>query len=254
MILDDFRLDGDVALVTGASRGLGRAVAAALAEAGADVVVTARSAEGLEKTAEIIRETGREALVIPADVEDHAALDGLVAKALERFGRIDILVNNAGATARHRAEDFPLEDWRRVMEVNVTSVFYVTNLVVRSRKQTGGGRIINTASLLSEIGVPLIPPYAASKGAVRQLTKAWAVEWARYNIRVNAIGPGYVRTEMTETLYNDPKRHETVMNRVAIKRWGKPEDLKGAVVFLASRASDYVTGHILYVDGGWLAG
>jgi len=254
VILDEFRLDGDTALVTGASRGLGRAMAAALAEAGADVAVTARSADALEHTARIIRQAGREALVFPADVEDHAALRSLVAAVRDRFGKIDILVNNAGTTARHRAEDFPLDQWRRVIDVNLTSVFYLTNLVVRSMKQTGGGRIINMASLLSEIGVPLVPPYTASKGAVRQLTKAWAVEWAKYDIRVNAIGPGYMRTEMTEPLYRDEKRHKIVMDRVAIKRWGTPEDLKGAVVFLASRASRYVTGHILYVDGGWLAG
>lgn len=254
MILDDFRLDGDVALVTGASRGLGRAMAAALAEAGADVVVSARSADALEETAAIIRDAGRQALAVPADVQDRAALDALVAAAIERFGKIDILVNNVGTTARHPAEEFPLEEWQRVMDVNLTSIFTLTNLVVRSMKETGGGRIINTASLLSEIGVPLVPPYAASKGAIRQLTKAWAVEWAKYDIRVNAIGPGYIRTEMTEPLYRDEKRHETVMNRVAIKRWGTPEDVKGAVVFLASRASGYITGHILYVDGGWLAG
>jgi NAD(P)-dependent dehydrogenase (short-subunit alcohol dehydrogenase family) len=120
--------------------------------------------------------------------------------------------------------------------------------------KTGGGWIVNTASLLSEIGVPLIPPYAASKGAIRQLTKAWAVEWAKYNIRVNAIGPGYMRTEMTETLYHDKERFDRVMSRVAIKRWGTPDDMKGAVVFLASRASGYITGQVIYIDGGWLAG
>lgn len=254
MILDDFRLDGEVALVTGASRGLGRAMAVALGEAGADVAVSARSADGLEETAAAIRNAGRRALAVPADVQEGGALEALVAATLESFGKIDILVNNVGTTARHPAEEFPLEEWERVMDVNLTSIFTLTKLVVRSMKETGGGRIINTASLLSEIGVGLVPPYAASKGAIRQLTKAWAVEWAKYNIRVNAIGPGYIRTEMTEPLFHDEKRHETVMSRVAIKRWGSPEDVKGAAVFLASRASGYITGHILYVDGGWLAG
>ncbi len=254
MILDDFRLDGDVALVTGASRGLGRAMAVALGEAGASVALTARSEASLDETAALVREAGAEVLAVSADVVAPGEIDRLVAEVLARFGRIDILVNNVGTTARHPAEDFPLNEWRRIMDTNVTSVFSLTKLVVGSMKKTGGGRIINTASLLSEIGVALIPAYAASKGAIRQLTKAWAVEWAKYDIRVNAIGPGYMLTDMTEPLYHDKKRRETVMSRVAIKRWGTPEDVKGVVVFLASRASGYVTGQVIYVDGGWLAG
>lgn len=229
-------------------------MATALGEAGASVAVTARSADGLGRTKALIEAAGAKALAVPADVSVEGDLDALVETVLAEFGRIDILVNNVGTTARFPAEDFPLEEWERVMDVNVKSVFRLTQLVVRSMKKAGGGRIINTASLLSEIGVPLTAAYAASKGAVRQLTKAWAVEWAACNIRVNAIGPGYMRTEMTEALYRDEKRNETVMNRVAIKRWGAPEDVKGAVVYLASRASSYVTGQIIYVDGGWLAG
>jgi 2-deoxy-D-gluconate 3-dehydrogenase len=229
-------------------------MAVALAEAGADVAVTARSAEGLKDTGDAIRKAGRKAVEIVADVSVEEDLDRILSEAIGAFGKIDILVNNVGTTARHPAEEFPLEDWDRVMDVNVRSVFSLTNRVVKSMKATGGGRIINTASLLSELGVALIPAYAASKGAIRQLTKAWAVEWAKYNIRVNAIGPGYMRTEMTETLYHDKERYAKVMSRVAIKRWGTPEDVKGAVVFLASRASGYITGQVIYVDGGWLAG
>jgi len=254
VILEDFRLEGDAALVTGASRGLGRAMAEALAEAGADVAVTARSAQALGDVAQAVRTRGRRSIAIAADVTAEEDLDRIVRETLGEFGKIDILVNNVGATARYPAEDFPLEEWDRVMAVDVRSVFSLTKRVVSSMKATGGGRIINTASLLSEIGVPLIPPYAASKGAIRQMTKAWAVEWAKYNIRVNAIGPGYMRTEMTEGLYQDRERYEKVMSRVAIKRWGTPGDVKGAVVYLASRASCYVTGQVIYIDGGWLAG
>lgn len=254
MILDDFRLNGETAIVTGAGRGLGRAMAEALAEVGANVVLAARTVEAIESAAKGIRATGGKALAVPTDVTVEADLDRLVSAALGEFGRIDVLVNCHGTTFRAPAHEYPIEEWDRVTDVNLRSVFQLTTRVAREMIRAGrGGRIVNIASLLSEIGVPLVPAYAASKGAIRSLTKAWAVEWAQYGIRVNAIGPGYMRTEMTEPLYHDPERHAIVMNRVAIKRWGRPEDLKGAVVFLASRASDYVTGQVLYVDGGWLA-
>jgi NAD(P)-dependent dehydrogenase (short-subunit alcohol dehydrogenase family) len=253
-VLDDFRLDGKVSIVTGASRGLGQAMAEALAEAGSSVILAARSEEALEAVAEKIRAAGFKAFVIGTDVGEEGDLDRLVERTLEEHGRIDVLVNNAGTTFRGAAIDFPEKEWDRVLAVNLRSVFLLSQKVARVMRAHGGGKIINTASLLSEIGVPLIPAYAAGKGGIRQLTKALAVEWAEHNIQVNGIGPGYFRTEMTETLYRDPERYEKVMNRVAIKRWGKPEDLKGAVVYLASRASDYVTGQVLYVDGGFLAG
>lgn len=253
MILDDFRLEGKVSLVTGASRGLGKALAEGLAEAGSNLVIAARTADALEEVAEGIRALGREVLVAPTDVTKEEDLDRLVQAALDRFGQIDVLVNNAGTTARHPAEDFPIEDFDRVMEVNLRSVFLLTQKVAKVMIEQGGGSIINLASLLSEIGGWQIPAYAASKGAIRQLTKQLALEWAKYKIRVNAIGPGYFRTEMTEPLYQDPERNRRIMERVAIKRWGQLEDLKGAVVYLASRASEYVTGQVLYVDGGWLA-
>lgn len=253
-VLDTFRLDGRTAVVTGAGRGLGRAMAEALAEAGANVVLAARSADALEGAAAAIRALGVSALAVPTDVTVEADLDRLVKTTLDALGRIDILINNHGTTFRAPAHEYPLEEWDRVMAVNTRSVFQLTTRVAKVMIEAGrGGSIINIASLLSEIGVPLVPPYAASKGAIRSLTKAWAVEWAPYGIRVNAIGPGYIRTEMTEPLYSDPKRHANIMNRVAIKRWGRPQDVKGAAVFLASPASDYVTGQVLYVDGGWLA-
>jgi NAD(P)-dependent dehydrogenase (short-subunit alcohol dehydrogenase family) len=254
MILDDFRLDGKTALVTGAGRGLGRAMAEALAEAGANVVLAARSADALESAATAFRHLGIRALAVPTDVTVDADLERLVGRTLEELGRIDVLVNNHGTTFRAPAHEYPLAEWDRVMNVNLRSVFQLTTRVAREMIAAGrGGKIISIASVLSEIGVPLVPPYTASKGAIRALTKAWAVEWAQYGINVNAIGPGYFRTEMTEPLYQNPERQAIVMNRVAIKRWGRPEDLKGAVVFLAAPASDYVTGQVLYVDGGWLA-
>jgi len=253
-VLDEFRLDGKVSIVTGASRGLGEAMAEALAEAGSHLVLAARSEDALMSVAERIRSLGVKALAVGVDVAEERELDCLVERTMDEFGRIDVLVNNAGATARHPAIDFPVEEWDPVLTVNLRSVFLLCQKVARVMMRQGGGKIINVASLLSEIGVPFIPAYAASKGGIRQLTKALAVEWAQYNIRVNAIGPGYFRTELTESLYRDPERHRRIIERLAIKRWGEPDDLKGAVVYLASKASDYVTGQILYVDGGWLAG
>lgn len=253
-VLDDFRLDGKVSIVTGASRGLGRAMAEALAEARSHVVLAARGEKALDTAAERIRALGVSAIAVPTDVANEQDLDRLVGRTMEEFGRIDVLVNNAGTTARHPALDFPVEEWDKVLAVNLRSVFLLTQKVARVMMRQGGGKIINTASLLSEVGVPLILAYAASKGGIRQLTKALAIEWAEHNIQVNAIGPGYFRTELTEKLYQDPERHNKIISRLAIKRWGKPDDLKGAVVYLASKASDYVTGQILYVDGGYLAG
>jgi len=253
-VLDNFRLDGKVSIVTGASRGLGQAMAEALAEAGSHVVLAARSEEALNTVAEGIRALGARALAVPTHVENEQELDHLVERTLKAFGRIDVLVNNAGITIRCPAMDYTIEDWDKVLAINLRSVFLLSQKVARIMSRQGGGKIINMASMLSEVGVATIPAYAASKGGIRQLTKALAVEWAEHNIQVNAIGPGFFRTDLTETLYHDPERHSKIINRVAIKRWGKPEDLKGAVVYLASKASDYVTGQILYVDGGYLAG
>ena len=251
MILDEFKLDGRVAIVTGASRGLGAAMARALHEAGAAVALVARSAEPLGKLAD---ELGERAVAIAADLTVEAELDRIVAETLEQFGRIDILVNNAGTTHRDEPEAYPAAEWDRVFAVNVRAMFLLSQRVGRVMiGQGAGGRIINVASLMSEIGGKRIAAYTASKGAVRQLTKQLACDWAARGITVNAIGPGYFRTEMTEPLYQDASRREEVLGRVAIPRWGEPRDLAGLVVLLASKAAGYITGQVIYVDGGYLA-
>ena len=252
-VLNLFRLTGRVAIVTGASRGIGRGYAEALSDAGAHVVVAARSAEPLRALARRLTRGKRRALALPTDVSREADLDRLVRTTLSEFGRIDILVNNVGITARYPASEFPAAEWDRVLNVNLRSIFLLCQKVAPVMVEQGGGKIVNTASLCAEIGVPLTAAYSAAKGGLKQLTKVLAVEWGRFGINVNAIGPGYIRTEMTEPLFRNPRRYRGVLDRVAIPRWGTPEDLKGAVVFLASAASDYVTGQVLYVDGGWLA-
>jgi len=254
VILDAFKLDGDVAIVTGGGRGLGRAMALGLAEAGADVVLAGRTAGNLEKVSEEVEKLGRRALAVPTDVSHLQDLERLMEEVLAAFSKIDILVNNAGTTHRAPAVGFPVEEWDRVMDVNLRAVFLLSQLVGRQMIKQGGGRIINVASLASEIGLSLIPSYIASKCGVSGLTRALAVEWAKYNIRVNAIGPGYFKTDLTKGLENHPDRGPKIRLRIPMQRWGEPADLKGAVVFLASRASEYITGQTIYVDGGWLAG
>lgn len=249
--MDLFRLDGKVAIVTGATRGIGRAAAVGLAEAGADVVVLG-NARAPEETQKAITKIGRRCLAFQGDLIDKAFRDKVVDETLATWGHVDILVNNAGTTVRTPAVDFADADWDRVIDVNLTAVFRMCQRVGREMLRQGSGKIINMASLQSFTGGITIPAYAASKGGVAQITKALANEWARKNVNVNAIAPGYILTELTQPLYDDPVRSKEIIDRIPVQRWGRPEDMKGAVIFLAAPASDFVHGHIMLVDGGWM--
>ena len=248
-VLESFSLAGKRALVTGASRGLGRAMAVALAEAGADVVCASSKAGGADDTAASIRTLGRQAWTVAADLADRAQIEAMANEA----GRIDVLVNNGGSIARHPAVDFPADEWDRVLRTNLDSVFFLSQYVGRSMIERGAGKIINVASLLSFSGGITVPAYTASKHAVAGVTKALANEWAKYNVQINAIAPGYFSTDNTQRLRDNPERFAEISARIPAARWGEPSDLAGAVVFLASAASNYVNGHVLVVDGGWMA-
>jgi len=253
MILDAFRLDNKNALVTGSSRGLGAAIALALAEAGANVGLHGRSPAG-EEVCEPIRKLGRKSFFLGGDVADASISSALVARAVDEFGSIDILVNNAGTIRRAPAAEYSQAFWDELIATNLTSVFRLSQLAGQNMLLRGaGGKIINTASLLSFQGGILVPAYAAAKGGVAQLTKALANEWAAKGINVNAIAPGYMATDNTEALRNDLQRSRQIMERIPAARWGRPEDVAGAAVFLCSSASDYIHGHVLVVDGGWMS-
>jgi 2-deoxy-D-gluconate 3-dehydrogenase len=251
MILDSFRLDGKVALVTGASAGLGAAVAAALAEAGADVACHGNS-RAPDATCALVEKAGRRALGVLGDLSDGETPRILVARVLEQFGRLDILINNAGIIRRTRALDYSEEDWAAVIEVNLNAVFRLSQLAGRHMVARGSGKIVNVASLLSFQGGVNVPAYAAAKGGVAQLTKALANEWASKGVCVNAVAPGYMRTDNTAALQADETRNRQILERIPAGRWGEPGDLAGAAVFLSSPAADYVNGHVLVVDGGWM--
>lgn len=252
-IADSFRLTGRRALVTGASRGLGAAMARALAEAGADVVLHSSRDEARGIADLISAECGVRTACVTADLSGRTAAAGLVDRAAALFGPIDIVVNNAGTIRRAAAAQYSDDDWDAVIEVNLGSLFRVCRAAGRDMLERGNGRIINIASLLSFQGGIRVPAYAAAKGGVAQLTKALANEWAGRGVNVNAIAPGYMRTDNTRPLMEDPVRSKEILGRIPAGRWGEPSDLAGAVVFLASPAADYVHGHVLVVDGGWLA-
>jgi 2-dehydro-3-deoxy-D-gluconate 5-dehydrogenase len=253
MILDKFKLDGKVAFVTGSSSGLGQAMAIALAEAGADVICHASKQSGASETVAEIEKLDRKSAEVSGDMADKKTPSRLIAEIIEKFGHIDILVNNAGTIRRSPAVDLSEEDWSTVLEVNLSSIFRLSQAAARKMIEQGGGKIVNIASLLSFQGGITVPAYTASKSGVAGLTKAFANEWAKHNINVNAIAPGYFATNNTKALQADETRNRQILERIPAGRWGKPEELAGAVVFLSSAASDYLQGHILTVDGGWMA-
>ena len=251
MILEAFRLDGKVALVTGAAAGLGAAIAVALSEAGADVACHGNS-RAPDATCEAIARLGRRTAALSGDLVDREVSRTLVEATARELGPIDILVNNAGTIRRAPAVNYSEDDWDAVIEVNLSSVFRLSQQAGKEMIERGQGKIVNIASVLSFQGGIAVPAYAASKGAVAQLTKALANEWAAKGVNVNAIAPGYMRTDNTLALQRDETRNRQIIERIPAGRWGDLADVAGAAVFLSSSASDYVHGHVLAVDGGWM--
>ncbi len=253
MILDNFRLNGRVALVTGARQGLGQAMALALAEAGADIAALDRS--DVDETGARVTALGRRAMPVQCDLgaASVADLQHVVEQVVARLGRLDILVNNAGIIRRAPALEFGEADWDDVLQINLKALFFLSQAAAKVMVKQGGGKIINTASMLSFQGGVIVPSYTAAKSGVAGVTRALANEWAKHNINVNAIAPGYMATDNTAALRADPLRSASILDRIPAGRWGEPDDLKGIAVFLASPASDYVHGAIIPVDGGWLA-
>jgi len=249
-VLKSFDLTGLTALITGSSSGIGHALARGLAGAGARIVLNGRDAAKLERAAEHLRADGAFVLTAPFDVTDGTAVTEAVARIEAECGPIDILVNNAGMQRRAPLEQFEQTAWNELMKTNVDSVFLVGQAVARHMIDRRRGKIINICSVQSELGRPNIAPYTASKGAVKMLTKGMAIDWGQYDIQVNGLGPGYFKTELTQALVDNAEFTQWLINRTPSRRWGDVQDLVGAAVFLASAASNFVNGHILYVDGG----
>ncbi|WP_371193769.1 2-dehydro-3-deoxy-D-gluconate 5-dehydrogenase KduD [Glaciecola sp. SC05] len=248
-----FSLYGKVAIVTGATRGLGQAMAVALGEAGATVVVVGSKLDNLSNTIDILTAKNIPLLALGCDQSDGEQIVKVIEDAMAEFGKIDILVNNAGTIKRSPAHEFSDDDWNEVININLNGVFKFCREAGKHMLKQGSGKIINIASLLSFSGGITVPAYAASKGGVAQLTKALANEWASSGIQVNAIAPGYFETDNTYNLRKDEERFASITARIPCGEWGKPEDMAGATVFLSSPASNYVNGHIMLVDGGWMA-
>jgi 2-dehydro-3-deoxy-D-gluconate 5-dehydrogenase len=253
MILDKFKLTGKVAIITGCSTGLGQGMSIAFAEAGADVVGV-DYVDNSDDTKKKVEAAGRKFLYIQANLLTTAPLQGIIDKTLATFGKVDILVNNAGIIRRVDAIEFSEKDWDDVMNINLKTVFFFSQLVAKEFvKQGNGGKIINIASMLSYQGGIRVPSYTASKSGIMGITRALANEWAKYNININAMAPGYMATNNTAAIRSDEQRSSDILARIPAGRWGTPEDLEGVAVMLASEASNYVNGFTVAVDGGWLA-
>ena len=249
--LDFFNLEGKVAIVTGGNTGIGMAYAEALAKAGADLLVTSFD-DNINEVKEIVEGLGKKIVFVKGDLTKEECREEVVSKCLETYSKIDILVNNAGTIRRAPLLEYKDEDWKAVMDINLNAVYYLSQKVAKIMVEQKSGKIINIASMLSFQGGKFVPPYTASKHGVAGLTKAFANELASHNVQINAIAPGYIETANTAPIRADENRYNEILSRIPAERWGKVEDLMGTVVFLASKASDFVNGHILAVDGGWL--
>ncbi|MCT1578334.1 glucose 1-dehydrogenase [Oceanobacillus kimchii] len=245
-----FDLTGKVAVITGGNRGIGKSIASGLASAGANIVIIARNVG--EDVLHEIRKEGVDVIGINFDLSNFQEYETVVQKVIAEFGKADILVNNAGVQIRHPSVEFPKNDWDAVIDINTNAVFFLCQAFGKHMLERKSGKIINLASMLSYEGGYLVPAYAASKGAVKQFTQSLSNEWAEFGINVNCIAPGYFETDMNTAIIEDEKRYNSILERIPAGRWGKPDDLKGIAIFLASRASDYMNGFTVAVDGGYL--
>lgn len=253
MPLEIFQLTDKIAMVTGSTRGLGEVAALALAKAGADVAVCGRNIEDLNRVSSAITALGRKSAGYHLDVTSRESIHSGVEQILKQFGKVDILVNNAGVNHRQPVIEYPEEMWDLVIGTNLKGCFLVTQAVVPQMLQRGYGKVINLSSIMGAVGLPNQVAYASSKGGVNQMTKVMALEWAKNGVTVNAVGPTYFATELNTQIQNDPERFNFINERTPMGRWGDPDELEGVIIFLASPASDFITGQTIYIDGGWTA-